>query len=244
MLSLHTDSGSRGPSRLLDGCANLLHTSCDNLLRTCNFWPRGATIPLSAKGRGQAASSQARFRSPRLGIKKLVTYWSEIVEQHGPDVWRTAYRLLNHAEDANDCYQETFLQAVEYRRNQAVTCWPAVLRRIATARAMDLLRRRYRASGALTPLSMLAEEPTGGETSPDVRAQLRESMEQLRQALTQLPPRQADIFWLSEVELLSHRDIGEQLGVTSEQVGMGLHRAKRKLRKLLTERGVTSEVLR
>jgi RNA polymerase sigma-70 factor (ECF subfamily) len=91
---------------------------------------------------------------------------------------------------------------------------------------------------------MLAEEPIGGETSPDVRVQLRESMEQLRQVLTEIPPRQAEIFWLSEVELLSHHDIAEQLGATSEQVGMGLHRAKQKLRKLLSERGVTNEVLR
>jgi RNA polymerase sigma-70 factor (ECF subfamily) len=173
-----------------------------------------------------------------------VTYWADIIEQHGPDVWRTAYRLLNHAEDANDCYQETFLDAVEYRRSHAVTCWPAVLRRIATARAMDLLRHRYRTSWATTPLSMLGEEPTGDEASPDVRVQLRESMEQLRQALTEIPARQAEIFWLSEVEMLSHRDIAEQLDITSEQVGLGLHRAKQKLRKLLTERGVTNEVLR
>ncbi len=173
-----------------------------------------------------------------------MNYWSDIVEQHGPDVWRTAYWLLNHAEDANDCYQETFLRAVEYRRNHAVTCWPAVLRRIATARAMDLLRRRYRTSAVISPLSMLSEEPTDGEASPDVRVQLRESMEQLRQALTEIPPRQAEIFWLSEVELLSHTDIAEQLGATSEQVSLGLHRAKQKLRKLLSQRGVTNEVLR
>jgi RNA polymerase sigma-70 factor, ECF subfamily len=173
-----------------------------------------------------------------------VTYWSDIVEQHGPDVWRTAYRLLNHAEDANDCFQETFLRAVEYTRNHEVTCWPAVLRRIATARAMDLLRRRYRTSAVISPISTLSEEPMGAERSPDVRVQLRESMEQLRQALTEIPPRQAEIFWLSEVELLSHRDIAEQLGATSEQVGLGLHRAKQKLRKLLAERGVTNEVLK
>lgn len=172
-----------------------------------------------------------------------MSHWSDIVEQHGPDVWRTAYRLLNHAEDANDCYQDTFLRAVEFARSHAVTSWPALLRRIATARAMDVLRRRYQNSAAISPVSMLPEEPTDGEAPPDIQAQLRESMEHLRRALTEIPPRQAEIFWLSEVEMLSYHDVAEQIGITAEQVGVGLHRAKRKLRKLLSERGITNEVL-
>ena len=117
-------------------------------------------------------------------------------------------------------------------------------RRSAVRPKMPLIRRRYLTSAVISPLSMLAEEPTGGETSPDVRVQLRESMEQLRHALTEIPRRQAEIFWLSEVEMLSHRDIAEQLEATSEQVGLGLHRAKQQLRKLLLGGGVTNEVLR
>ncbi len=35
-----------------------------------------------------------------------------IVEAHSDAVWRTVYRLLNHREDALECYQETFLAAL------------------------------------------------------------------------------------------------------------------------------------
>ena len=179
-----------------------------------------------------------------LSKKYSVNQWPEIVEQHGPYVWRTVYRLLNNNEDVTDCYQETFLHAFDYAQRREVKCWPAVLRRIATSRAMDVLRRRYRAAATDTQLSMLETEPADAGPSPDVWIQLRESMDQLRGALAELPTMHAEVFWLSEVEMLSHQDIAEQLEGTTEQVALWLHRAKQKLHKLLVARGVTNEVMR
>ena len=170
--------------------------------------------------------------------------WSEIVEQQGPDVWRTVYRLLNNDADASDCYQETFLHAFDYAQQREVKCWPAVLRRIAASRAMDVLRRRYREAATSTQLSVLEMQPAGAGPSPDVWVQLRESMEQLRGALAELPTTHAEVFWLSEVEMLSHSDIAEQMETKTEQVALWLRRAKQKLRKLLVARGVTNEVVR
>ncbi len=37
--------------------------------------------------------------------------WQEILRRDGPAVWQTAYRLLNHRADAEECFQETFLLA-------------------------------------------------------------------------------------------------------------------------------------
>jgi RNA polymerase sigma-70 factor (ECF subfamily) len=163
--------------------------------------------------------------------------WPTIVEEHGPDVWRTAYRLLSNRDDANDVYQETFLQAVEFARRQPVACWPAVLKRIVTARSLDQLRRRYRAAARREPFAGI-DEPAEPTPAPDMLAQLREGMELLRQAMTELPANQAEVFWLSEVEMLSHADIAAQLEATSDQVALWLHRGKKKLKTLLTSRGV------
>ncbi len=166
--------------------------------------------------------------------------WATIVEQHGPDVWRTAYRLLSNREDASDAYQETFLQAVEFARRQSVACWPAVLKRIVTARSLDALRRRYRATAHREPFGAI-DEPAERSPAPDAAVELRESMQQLRQAMTELPETQAEVFWLSEVEMLSHSDIAAQLDATTDQVAVWLHRGKRKLRTLLTARGALAE---
>ena len=38
--------------------------------------------------------------------------WERIIQEHGPMVWRTAYRLLGRVHDAQECVQETFLSAL------------------------------------------------------------------------------------------------------------------------------------
>ena len=115
-----------------------------------------------------------------------------------------------------------------------------MLKRIVTARSLDALRRRYRATAHREPFAAI-DEPAERAPTPDAPAQLRESMEQLRQAMTELPEKQAEVFWLSEVEMLSHSDIADQLDATTDQVAVWLHRGKRKLRTLLAARGALSE---
>ena len=165
--------------------------------------------------------------------------WDTIVAQHGPDVWRTAYRLISDREQANDCYQETFLQAVAYARRHQVENWGSVLKRIATARAFDCLRRRYRRGAA--PLA--SEGPVDlREQLPEQPAEMREWMEQLRVALSQLPERQAEAFWLCEVELLGRDVVARRLDSSPRQVAVWLHRGKRKLRTLMAAGGIENKV--
>ena len=45
--------------------------------------------------------------------------WPDIIRQHGPIVWKTAYRLVGNAEHADDCYQETFADAVRQAAQDA-----------------------------------------------------------------------------------------------------------------------------
>ena len=168
-----------------------------------------------------------------------VVDWPSIVEQHGPAVWHTAYRLLGDRDQANDCYQETFLQAVEFSRQRPVYNWPGLLKQIATARALDQLRRRYRND----PEPLDNGVPViGREPPPDRRLQQGEWLDQLRGAVANLPERQARVFWLSEIEQMSHADIATHLEADTGQVATLLHRAKRKLRRRLAEMGMVGEV--
>src|SRR5947209_7153892 len=70
--------------------------------------------------------------------------WQEILSRDGPAVWRTAYRLLGNRADADECFQEAFLAALEVSRREGVTHWHALLQRLAAARAVDRLRERCR----------------------------------------------------------------------------------------------------
>src|SRR4051794_26527173 len=77
-----------------------------------------------------------------------MTDWEGILSRNGPAVWRCAYRLLGRRHEAEDCFQETFVAALEawerLSRRGGVANERALLLRLATARAMDRLRARYR----------------------------------------------------------------------------------------------------
>jgi RNA polymerase sigma-70 factor (ECF subfamily) len=161
-----------------------------------------------------------------------MTNWAAILAEHGPSVWRTVYRLLNHDADAADCYQETFLAAYQAGRRGSVSNWRSFLTSIATKRAIDRLRARIRLRGRFVPFEGIAEPAAKSEAPLEAAAGL-ERLEQIRNLLAELPDRQAEVFWLSCVEGLSHREIGEQLEISDGHVRVELHRARKVLRSAL-----------
>jgi len=161
-----------------------------------------------------------------------MTDWEEIVREFGPVVWRTAFRLLGRDADAADCHQMTFLAAVELESTQSIRNWPAVLKRIATARALEQLRARYRSASRSAAIQ---HEILPDPESPDPfeRAATGELAQALRRALTAIDPTQADIFCLVCIEELSYRDAAVQLGITPNHAGVLLNRARAALRDRL-----------
>ncbi len=72
-----------------------------------------------------------------------MTVWEEIVRDYSPAIWKAVYRLVGNPDDAADCVQETFLSAMRHGNSKPIEHWGAFLHRIATARALDCLRKRY-----------------------------------------------------------------------------------------------------
>ncbi len=161
-----------------------------------------------------------------------MTDWSQIVQQHGALVWRTAQRLLNNEADASDCFQRTFIAALELQRTEVVRNWPALLKRLATVRALDHLRQRQRESSRLTTLP---EESAidGKGVGPVQAAQASELAEHLRTALAELDVQQAQVFCLACLEGLSYQDVAKLLGISVNHVGVLLHRARSSLQERL-----------
>lgn len=161
-----------------------------------------------------------------------MTDWNSIVRQHGRVAWLTAYRLLGNYADAWDCYQNTFLEALKVARREAVRDWPPLLRRLATARALDMLRVRYRDNSRSEP----ARDVLGAATAdpgPGQEAEAAELAQRLRAALAQLPPQQAEVFCLRWLDEMSYRQIAERLQLDTNTVGVLLHRARKHLQGLL-----------
>jgi RNA polymerase sigma-70 factor (ECF subfamily) len=157
-----------------------------------------------------------------------VTDWDRLVREHGAAVFGTAWRILGHAADTEEVVQEVFFQAYRIRQTQRVRHWPALLRRLAACRALDRLRQRR-------PFAPLDDHLTANGTGPEEAAIGNELAERLRQAIAQLPQREAAVFCLRYFEDFSYEQIAEALGIRSGAVATALHKARAKLEASLTE---------
>ena len=167
--------------------------------------------------------------------------WDAIVAEHGPAVWATLWRLLADRADVEDCFQETFVAAIEVSRRQVVASWPSLLCHLATRRAMDRLRKRYREPfhERYSTENDLAYEKrlsdmASTEASPVEQAVAAELSERLREALARLPERQAEIFYLHALCGWSRREISERMQMTENAIGVTLHRARVQLQAILS----------
>lgn len=159
-----------------------------------------------------------------------VVDWKTIIKEHGQAVWQTAYRLLGNDADAADCFQETFVGALELSRRQRVRNFPALLARLATTRAIDQLRRRFRRERTSSFESSRPEEPDNNP-NPAQYAQQQELADMLKTALVHLQPQEAQVFCLRYLNDMSYRQIANELGIKTSATGVILHRARAKLRQ-------------
>jgi len=158
-----------------------------------------------------------------------MTDWEGIVRGHGPTVWRTLFRLLGRRADVDECFQETFLSALEMSRRQKIVCWSALLQTVATRKAVDRLRQKYRDREQ----SVAIEAVASGMGDPYRAVEEAERAALLEWAMAKLPARQAEAICLHTLSGWSYQEIGQQLGMSSGAVGTVIHRGKRRLRELL-----------
>jgi RNA polymerase sigma-70 factor (ECF subfamily) len=154
-----------------------------------------------------------------------------IVTEYGPLVWRTAQRLLANHADTADCFQETFLAALELSRREPVRNVSGLLVRLATTRAIDRLRQRGRQERR--PADAANGEPSAGATDPHEEVQAQELVGQLREAIGELPAQEAKVFCLRYLNDMSYRQIAKELSIGTSAVGVSLYRAKARLRQAL-----------
>ena len=165
--------------------------------------------------------------------------WSKIVAEHGEAVWQAGFRLLGSEADAADCVQETFAAAVKLSRREPVRNWPALLYRLGNVQGLCILRQRLRRQKHLERTDIPeVPDPAAG---PAGRALTCEMAESLRAALARLPEQQGLCFSLRYLEDLSYEQIAQALGLSSSAVGVLIHRAKSKLKQLMTATNASGE---
>ena len=156
--------------------------------------------------------------------------FERIYERHVRDVYRYAAAMLGEAADAEDVTQTTFLNA--YRSFQAGTR-PEKPRSWLIAIAHNVCRQRFR-QAQRRPREVEFDERVAEATPVEDAA--APSAQDLRRALSELPPNQRAALVMRELEGSSYAEIAAVLGISVSALETLLFRARRALREQLEER--------
>jgi len=150
---------------------------------------------------------------------------------YGRLVYAVAYRVLGRRDLAEDAVQETFVRAWQAAGTFDVEREPAAwLATIAKRAAIDIYRRESRRP-ASDIVDLAADDPAVVTLPPDLGTV--DAVWQVRNAIEQLSPDEADIIRMHHLEGMTHTQISEQLGVALGTVKSRSHRAHARLATLL-----------
>ncbi|HEY6330369.1 MAG TPA: RNA polymerase sigma factor [Blastocatellia bacterium] len=148
---------------------------------------------------------------------------------------------LNRIVDVDDILQETLIRAYrdidkfEYRGSGSLMSW---LTRIADHVIADLARSGGRQKRAAELVRFRSEGNPAGPDPVDYATPSRifrenEDLTRLLEKLHLLPDDYRNVILMAKVEGLTSREIADRLGKPPEKVSLLLHRAIKRLRKLL-----------
>lgn len=160
--------------------------------------------------------------------------FEEVYRAHAGRLYSVACRMLGNPTDAEDLLQEIFLAAHRkldsFRGDSALGTW---LYRLATNQCLDYLRSRAGRTNQLT--DALDDEPELADAGSRGLADRAVTRMDLERALTKLPEGCRAAFVLHDIEGLEHREVAEVLGIAEGTSKSQVHKARLRLRALLSE---------
>lgn len=148
-----------------------------------------------------------------------------MVTDHGPTLYRMAYRMIGDGHDAEDMVQEAFRSAWRSRESfQAGGSARAWLASILRRRVADHWRRPK------PPTVLVGPVEVGSDEHDAFRDELSDEMQR---ALQQLPHELKETLLLVVVAELTHQEAADLLGVPLGTVLSRVSRARKRLREYL-----------
>jgi RNA polymerase sigma factor (sigma-70 family) len=142
-----------------------------------------------------------------------------------------AYRYYNNEEDAASVTNAAFLKIVtkidQYQNHVPFEAW---IKRIALNEIIDEFRKNKKRKEMFVPESEEYEEETNySDIDYEIEA------EYLNNMLRQLPKATRTVFNLFAIDGYSHKEVGEQLGITVETSKWHMKEARKRLKVMLTQ---------
>jgi len=149
-----------------------------------------------------------------------------LLERHQGAVYRIAWRMTNHAGDAEEIAQESFLKAYKalhrYDGKHAFSTW---LYRIVVNTCLDRLRRTRR--------EIVQDQELSADDELTTPYEQQERAECVQNALARLPEAYRMILILKDVEELDYETIAETLRENIPALKIRVLRGREKLREKL-----------
>lgn len=167
---------------------------------------------------------------------------AEIIESEGFRLRNFIRRRVTNESDAEDLLQEVFFEVIEaFRLHEPVSQWSAWMFQVARNRIVDLFRKKRLWVFADEP----AKAPDEGETSlldmlPSPEAGPAEAyvrgvlLEEIEDALDELPTEQRKVFIAHEIDGESFKEIAARTGVSVNTLLSRKHYAVAHLRRRLS----------
>ncbi|SDB38298.1 RNA polymerase sigma-70 factor, ECF subfamily [Ruminococcaceae bacterium FB2012] len=166
---------------------------------------------------------------------------SELKAKYGAYCLTTAMNILRSKDDAEECLDDAFLalwQSIPPAKPEDLKMYLAALTRSAAISRWRKLHAKKRGSGHI---ELLLEELSDAAASDSTIEKLESSLA-LREAfnafLGSLPEEQRRIFLRRYWFMHTVAEIAQALGMTESKVKVTLHRARKKLKKMLEREGL------
>lgn len=169
-----------------------------------------------------------------------ISLFEILMRRYNQRLFRVARGILADDAEAEDVVQEAYMRAFRelatFRGEALFSTW---LTRIACHEALARARKRQRLVRLVPRPSDAGGEPPDPPSKaigPERELENRELQNVLREAVDILPDPLRTVFCLREIEGLSTEETAGALDLTTENVRVRLHRAKRSLRQTLDAR--------
>jgi RNA polymerase sigma factor (sigma-70 family) len=183
---------------------------------------------------GQAASA-TQAETPRIDSAVV----AELYQRHAEELGLFLKGVLRNSDLAAEALQNTFAKAVESghtAREESLKGW---LFRVAFHEAMLIRRRDQMHERSLRQMARDSQSMTNPSERPDERLARSETLAEVRQALTELPPDQRQVVQMRIYEEKTFAEIASEL---SAPLGTVLTRMRLAMKKLSREiRKTTSD---
>jgi len=152
-----------------------------------------------------------------------------ILRENNRRILNYLLKILRNQEDAEDILQDVFISFYHKMENINENAYRSYLYKTAYNKALNLIKSREKKR------LLTREHRINSETRENKSNQEDRKKEMIKKAFSKLPPKYAVLLELQYYQKMSYKEIAKTLSTTISAVDSKLVRAKKKLKKIISQ---------